>query len=105
MSSWSISHGTSEGGRLHCAYGSTAVLARHLAHVLSAADWRSIKWVFDRPRGAPFAVADTAASRIADVLYRACGHELMPEVWAVMAYDLAVTADRAAGSREPWTWT
>ncbi|MDF3141053.1 MULTISPECIES: hypothetical protein [unclassified Streptomyces] len=102
---WAISHGTREGGQFSCAYSSMATLAQHLAHVLSAAEWRSIRRLFCRPPGAPIRVHPVDASRIADLLFKASNHKLMPDVWAVMAYDLAMTAGRAAGSREPWTWT
>ncbi|MEU0112009.1 hypothetical protein ABZ313_42620 [Streptomyces sp. NPDC006251] len=102
---WTISHGTREGGPYYCSYHSMNTLARHLAHVLPAKDWRRIHRLFRRPAGLPVGVHHVEASYIADILYKAANHRLMPDTSAAVAHDLADTAGRAAGTIEPWTWT
>ena len=94
-----------EGGQFRRSYGSMDNLARQLAHVLSAADWRSVRYLFDRPSGEPFTVPPGDAGRAAEVLHRASAHRLMPDDWSAAVHELAETADRAAGAGEPWAWT
>lgn len=101
---WNISHGTNASGEFRRSYTSMSNLAQQLAHVLSAADWRSIAYLFNRPDGDPFTVAPAEAGRVARVLCRAADHRLMPGDWVTTVEELADTAIRAATANEPWTW-
>ncbi|MEV6726881.1 hypothetical protein AB0M94_38925 [Streptomyces xanthochromogenes] len=101
---WNISHGTDRNSEYRRSYTQISNLGQHLAHVLSAADWRSIQYLFNRRSGDPFTVAAAEADRIAALLYQAANHRLMPADWAEDVQLLADAADRAAAAGESWTW-
>ena len=101
---WNISHGANANSEFRRSYTSMSNLAQHLAHVLTASDWQSIVYLFNRRDSDPFTVAPAEARRVAQVLRRAAAHRLMPGDWGATADELADTADRAASADQPWTW-
>lgn len=102
---WNISHGTNQYNEERRSSATIGNLARQLAHVLPAADWRSIAYLFKPRSGDPFTVPAAEAGRIADVLRRAGSTPRMPADWAGEARVIAAAADRAARSGDPWTWS
>jgi len=102
---WNISHGSNAYGEERRSYGTVANLATHLAHVLPAADWSGIRHLFNRGSGDPFTVPAREAAGIARVLRKAAASRLMPDEWGTEAILLAVAADRAASSGQPWSWS
>ncbi|WP_262062633.1 hypothetical protein [Streptomyces sp. STR69] len=101
---WNISHGTNPNGEVRRSYTSVDNLAKQLAHVLPAADWRSIAYVFNRPSGDPFTVLPHEADRIANILMRAAHAPLTPRNWQGEAEAFAMAAATAADADEPWIW-
>lgn len=102
---WNISHGTNQYGKERRSCTTIGNLAQHLAHVLPAADWRSIAYLFNRRTGQPFTVPEAEADRISQVLYRAAAHSLMPADWAAETNCVADAAARAARAGDPWAWS
>ncbi|MFB6568387.1 DUF7739 domain-containing protein [Streptomyces noursei] len=96
----SISHG------IHNTRSATTIhnLARHLAHVLPAAEWRAIEHVFGKRSGDPFQVPPAEARRIAAALWTAAEHRKMPADWGALARELAASARRAVNAGQPWEW-
>ncbi|MFF4574857.1 hypothetical protein [Streptomyces sp. NPDC001410] len=101
---WNVSHDTNQHGEFRRSYTSMSNLAQQLAHVLTASDWRSIAYLFNRPSGDPFTVDPAEAGRVAQVLHTAATHQLMPGDWGATANELADAADRAAAAGQPWEW-
>ncbi|SHL75228.1 hypothetical protein [Streptomyces yunnanensis] len=97
---WTISHGVQNTRSATTIHN----LAQHLAHVLSASDWRAIEPVFGYRSGDPFQVPHADARRLAAVLRRAANHRKMPADWGALARELADSAERAASARQPWKW-
>ena len=80
-------------------------LGQHLAHVLSASDWRTIRHLFD---GSFRDIAETPhrqAGQYAQILHRAAADRRMPTDWADLAEIFAAAAQHAADAREPWVWS
>ncbi|WP_438489559.1 DUF7739 domain-containing protein [Streptomyces sp. S186] len=98
---WTVSHGVNNTRSATTIHN----LARHLAHVLPAAEWRAIEHVFGRRSGDPFKVPPVEAGRIAATLRAAAKHRKMPADWAGLAREFAESAERAASAGQPWKWS
>lgn len=97
---WSISHGVQNTRSATTIHN----LAQHLAHVLSAADWRIVEPVFGGRADGPFRVPHNDARQIAAALRRAVSHRKMPADWGALAREFADAAQKAADARQAWEW-
>jgi hypothetical protein len=81
-------------------------LGQHIAHIVPAADWRTIQPLFHNAnRGdGPFDIAVRDAARMAQIFRTAAASPRMPAFWAVSARELAVVAERHASNGQPWSW-
>ncbi|MFE4671098.1 hypothetical protein [Streptomyces sp. NPDC056723] len=80
-------------------------LGQHLAHVLTASEWREIGDLFDGRFADVASIPPREASRIGDLLHDAAGHRLMDPAWGNLARELGDAANRAAASGQNWTWS
>jgi hypothetical protein len=80
-------------------------LGKHLAHVLTAAEWAELVHLFGPALNPPHALTPTTARRIGNLLHQAAGHRLMPHDWGTLAQTLGDAAERAARTGEQWTWS
>lgn len=102
---WNISHGTNQYGQVRRSYTSMSNLAQHLAHVLSAREWASISYLFNRGSGDPFNVPTAEASRVGNLLHKAAKHRSMNSEWGQLATELGDAAHRAARAGQNWEWS
>lgn len=81
-------------------------LGTHIAHTVSASEWRTIQPLFQQANSGqgPFDIPAVDAARYAQVFRAAAGHRLMPAFWATSARELADVADRHANTGQPWSW-
>lgn len=101
-----ISHGTNQYGQIYRSYTGIAEFGRDLAYVLSARDWRTIRWLFDGHRKTDDELVSPAkAKQIAAVLRKAAGHPKISADGAKDAREFATAADLAARLGEPWAWS
>lgn len=100
---WNIGH-RPDTDDMRRSYTSMHNLGQHLAHVLSAGEWRTIKPLFKRRTEEYFTVSPADAARMATVIRAAAGHRKMPVDWAQDARELADSAQNAADIRRPWNW-
>lgn len=101
---WNVSHGSNQYGEMRRSYTTVTNIGRQVSYVLSATEWRSIAYLFNRPTADPFTVQPSEAGRIAAILYGAAVHRLMPADWADDVDKLADAANCAASKSEPWEW-
>jgi hypothetical protein len=82
-------------------------LAREVAHVLPARQWRPLRGMFERVSRAdgPFTVSPSDAKRFGEALRSAAGHPKVDAGWAAFALDIATAADAAANCGRPWRWS
>lgn len=99
---WNISHG--QRGEIRRSAATMHNLSQHVAHVLTAREWQTVKALFDRPSGDPFWLHPHDAARVAPLLHKAGNHRLMPANWAGLAHELADAAHRAADAGQNWRW-
>lgn len=82
-----------------------ANLGQHLAHALTASEWREIKHLFDGRLYTPVYTPPAQAGRIGDLLHKAADSPAMDSGWADLAITLADSANRAARAGQNWEWT
>jgi hypothetical protein len=105
---WTISHGTTT---LYRSAGAMGDVARHVAHVLPATDWRIVQPMFDLAQCAdgPFTIHADQAGRIGRLLHKAANHPLMPKAGADCSAgwvrELADAAQQAARTGQSWQWS
>lgn len=82
-------------------------LGQHVAHVVSASDWRTVQPLFHSAQWAdgPFTLTARAAGSIARVFRTAAAHQLMPGYWADSARELAAVAEQHAATGRAWRWS
>lgn len=81
-------------------------LGSHMAHVLPAAQWRTVRGLFDLAQTAdgPFSFSPTDTRRMAEAFRAAASHWLVPRFWRKSARELAEVAERHAAAGQPWRW-
>ena len=99
---WTIRNGS---GGSAPSYLAVEQLGRACADVLPGRDYRAIRALFHRRDSEPFTVAPGEARSMAAALTRASEHRRMPAAHAVLAEKLAASAQQAARTRQPWSWS
>lgn len=84
---------------------SISQLGQHLAHVLSASEWREIDDLFGGSFADVASIPPHEAERIGDLLHKAARHRLMPTNWGDLAILIGDAAHRAARAGQNWEWT
>lgn len=103
---FNVSHGTNRYGQIYRSATAVASLGRHLAYVLSSAEWRQVSYLFDGKRMTDEELVGPAeARRIAAILRKAAAHPKMSPDGAADAREFATAAMYAADSGEPWMWS
>ncbi len=97
----SISHGVPSTRSALTIYN----LGQHLAHTLTATEWREISDLFDGRFADTAHIPPHEAGRIGDLLHKAARHRAMPTNWGDLAILLGDAARRAARARQNWEWT
>lgn len=80
-------------------------LGQHLAHVLTAGEWREIDDLFGGRFADVASIPPREAARIGDLLHKAANHPLMPTDWGCSALAIGDSAKRAARAGQNWEWT
>lgn len=82
-------------------------LGQHIAHIVTASEWRTIQPLFHNADygDGPFDVAARDAARMAQIFRTAAASPLMPDAWATSARELADVAESHAQGGQPWTWS
>ncbi|MPY47136.1 DUF7739 domain-containing protein [Streptomyces acidicola] len=80
-------------------------LGQHLAHTLTASEWREISDLFDGTFADVASIPPHEADRIGELLHKAAGHRLMPTNWGDLATHIGDSANRAARAGQNWEWT
>jgi hypothetical protein len=79
-------------------------LGQHLAHVLSAREWREISDLFGGRFADVASIPPHEAGRIGDLLHKAARHRLMDREWGSLAVEIGDAARRAARAGQNWEW-
>jgi hypothetical protein len=96
----SISHGV-QNTRSATTIGN---LGQHLAHALTARDWRKVSHLFDGHVRTPVTVPPAEAGQIGAILHHAAGQRSMEAGWGDLATELGEAAQRAARAGQNWEW-
>ncbi|MFF3928240.1 DUF7739 domain-containing protein [Streptomyces hirsutus] len=80
-------------------------LGQHLAHTLTAAEWREISYLFDGRFADIATIPPHEADRIGDLLEKAAGNRAMSSEWGELAAEIADAAHRAARAGQNWEWS
>lgn len=80
-------------------------LGQHLAHVLTASEWREVSHLFDGRVSVPIYTPAAEAGRIGDLLHKAARHRAMEWSWGELAILLGDAANRAARAGQTWEWS
>jgi hypothetical protein len=82
-------------------------LGQHMAHVLPARQWRSVRGLLDLAQRAdgPFSFSPAETYRLAEAFRAAAAHPKMPACWAQSASELAEIAGQHRDAGKPWRWS
>lgn len=97
----SISHGA-PGPKSATTIGN---LGQHLAHTLTASEWREIAHLFDGHLRAPIYTPPVQAGHVGGLLHKAAASRAMSPEWGQLATLLGNSAQRAARAGQNWEWT
>lgn len=80
-------------------------LGQHLAHTLTAGEWREVSHLFDGHLRAPVYTPPASAGRVGELLHKAAAHRAMEPGWGELAILLGDAAKRAARAGQTWEWS
>ncbi|MFB7244625.1 hypothetical protein ACFCYX_19455 [Streptomyces populi] len=81
-----------------------ANLGKHLAHALTAREWRQVSPLFDGHVRTPVTVLPADADLIGSILHAAARQPSMDPEWGRLATELGDAAQRAGRAGQIWKW-